>query len=103
MYGEPAHWCAACGCLHVIPIHTKRIQAGDSYLWNGNRELPTFNTQSGKPIQSNPRCRYRIHNGVIGYSSDCQHELAGKESELVALPEWVREVHPITSSFKNAA
>ncbi len=89
--GEPAHWCPACGELHVFRVY--RVFPGDQrWTYNENPDSPTFSPaikfqepyeRPGRPRQT---CHYEIKDGIIEYGSDCTHILAGEKVPLLKIP-----------------
>jgi hypothetical protein len=98
-YGSPegltlAHWCPACGCPHVFNVESAR-EDGAVWAWDGNVNSPTVSPRlrfgCGETIDEGVRvreavsCEYVLSAGVISYSPDSTHEMAGRE---VPLPDW---------------
>lgn len=96
--GGHGHWCPACEEMHVIP---------DSWSFDGNVDLPTFNPSvkitgkkcvvvdgkwtgewvrdvSGRAVDS--CCHYHLHAGELKFCGDCTHAHAGKKVLLPLLP-----------------
>lgn len=76
-------FCPGCKYSHTFDV--------DRWTFDGNMELPTFNPSllyegyigEGRPRD---RCHLYLEAGIIKFLSDCSHELAGQEVEMVEFP-----------------
>lgn len=90
------HWCPACEEMHHLP---------DGWKFDGNLESPTFapsfkhsgiqpitddetaRIKAGQKITTRPYCcHYILTAGILNFSGDCTHAMAGKSVPLPPLP-----------------
>jgi hypothetical protein len=97
------HWCPACEEMHILP---------DSWAFDGNLEIPTFEPSfrhwgiktvnlngewtgewefddAGKPVPF--ICHYNLIAGKLCFAKDCTHLLANKVVDLPVLPKELRD------------
>lgn len=99
-----AHWCEACGEMHVIP---------NGWSFDGNADQPTFAPSvritgvrtvvdekgewTGEWVRGPDGkvlpmcCHYIVTGGQVQFCTDCTHELAGKTLPLPDLPGFARD------------
>lgn len=77
--------CPGCKSEHVLTTNPKFWNDGDPWIFNGDKERPTFNP-SLLIWKDNPdsRCHSFIKNGQIQFLGDCGHEL---KNQTIDLPE----------------
>lgn len=98
--GGHAHWCPACGQLHVIP--------GKGWTFDGDKAAPTFEPSvkihgikkdaktwewerdaAGKPVPF--ECHYHLRAGKLHFYPDSSHAMAGQIVALPPLPGWLAD------------
>ena len=78
-------WCPACKAAHTYDTGG---QHRPNWTFDGNLESPTF-TPSLRYL-TGTKCHLFVTNGVIQYCGDCPHDMAGKSTPMVDIPEdWV--------------
>lgn len=85
-------WCSGCNEIHHIP----NVGNGSLSLasFNGNLFRSTFSRPNSRlpifltTISSKGFCMYSIKLGIINYSRNCPHHLAGMAVELREYKDW---------------
>lgn len=80
--------CPACGRAHIIPVTTDPSEAGQYWLWNGDKERPTYTPSIVIRDWRSGTCHAWIRDGHAEFLSDCTHALMG---QTVEIPEWGRD------------
>lgn len=84
MHGGVKHvwyYCPGCKRLHGVPA--------ERWNWNGDTEKPTLSPSvrhfipEGEHGPSRTTCHYFVREGRIEYCGDCEHELSGKNVDMV--------------------
>lgn len=91
------HYCPGCKRLHIFT--TSSAHANHNWFFDGDVERPTFNPsmlihgldEPAMRAKGYVRCHYFLHDGVIKFLGDCDHEMANQTVELPDLPAWARD------------
>jgi hypothetical protein len=75
-------YCPGCKCDHGVWVNP-HSNGGAKWDWNGSLDKPTFTPSLLVRSGENTICHSFITDGRIGYLSDCTHELAGQNIEMV--------------------
>jgi hypothetical protein len=82
--GVLEHWCPGCEEIHAIDIHAMS-KDGRVTGWNGDLVQPSI----GEPLHHDTpagACDYTLRGGVMYFTSDCWHPLAGQQRHLPEFP-----------------
>lgn len=77
------------GIVHACPacneIHHFTTSGSTAWMFDGNREAPTFSPSMKVSYHDGRVCHYILTAGIINYCGDSTHGMAGKS---VPLPDW---------------
>jgi hypothetical protein len=79
--GVYVYWCPGCDKPHQFNISSTDHPAGKRWGWNGNLEAPSVD----KPLEFDG-CSHELRGGILHYTADCAHALAGKQAPLPVFP-----------------
>lgn len=78
--------------INMLPVNTNVVSP--EWSWNGNLKKPTLfpSILTNGGSETKPyRCHSYLQDGVFKFLDDCTHSLAGKDVEMLDLPDWMMD------------
>jgi hypothetical protein len=80
-HGVYAYWCPGCQASHSFDVHAVNDD-GKRLGWDGDHDKPTVD-----PDLTFPGCRHQMRAGVLTFTAECTHALAGTTLAMTTFPQ----------------
>lgn len=84
--GVYLHWCPACDRAHQWNISTTDHPQGLRWGWDGDLKQPSVEPALRHQV-GDQVCEYVLRAGILRYSTNSTHDMAGEELPLPVFPE----------------